>query len=119
MADDYISKIISRVNKPKYTSLNSPVVDPDTPYPGKFTSNPSLTNTPGTKLTPHGLVGPLDDPGYVGGLSGVSDLFGPKKFAGMGALLTRGYKAIKAMKAGKFTGQQVTSYNKGGTIQHD
>jgi hypothetical protein len=106
MADDYISKIISRVNKPKYTSLNSPVVDPDTPYPGKFTSTLGF-----------GDVAPSDHSGYIGGTA--PDLFGPKKFAGMGTLLTRGYKAIKAMKAGKFTGQQVTSYNKGGTIQHD
>jgi hypothetical protein len=107
MADDYISKIISRVNKPKYTSLKSPVVDPDTPYPGKFTS------------TPYQSVAPSDHPGYVGGVSSGLDLFGPKKFAGMGALFTKGYKAIKAMKAGKFTGGQVISYNKGGTIQHD
>mgnify|MGYP003132956598 CR=1 FL=1 len=114
MADDYISKLMSKANKPSW-----PVVDPTQPHPGKFTSNPSLTNTPGTKMTPHGPVGPSDHPGHIGGVSSGLDLFGPKKFAGMGALFTRGYKAIKAFKASKAAAGAVASYNKGGTIQHD
>jgi hypothetical protein len=92
-------------NYPKPPKINPPVGWKTKTYPPVI-GGPTLSPTAVTQYT---------GPRYTGGMSKTTDLFGPGKIKGVGALVNKMVKGIKAYKAGK----QV--YNRGGIIssQHD